>query len=58
MGQDVPDRGACAEPKAASAAHENDKTIIGFDVRHYNGNGEGNRYPLEGGCFSKSNEAM
>ncbi len=48
VGQDVPDRGACAEPKAASAAHENDKTIIGFDVRHYNGNGEGNRYPLEG----------
>ncbi len=46
-GQNVPRRGDCAEPKAASAAHQNDNPIIGFDVRHYNGNGDGNRYPLE-----------
>ena len=47
-GQKVPSIGVCAEPKAASAAHGNDKPIVGFDVRYYDGNGEGNKYILEG----------
>ena len=43
----VHDRGACTEPKAASAANKNTTPIVGFDVRHFNGEGAGNNYPLK-----------
>ena len=46
-GTHVPDRGACTEPKAASAANKNTTPIVGFDVRHFNGEGAGNNYPLK-----------
>ena len=48
----VPNRGVCAEPKAASAAHKNNAPIVGFDVRHFNGEGVGNNYPLKNATAS------
>ena len=44
--------GDCAEPKAVSAAHNNESPITGMDTRHRIG-GRNNRHRLEGGDASQ-----
>ena len=43
--------GACAEPKAATAAHNNPSPIVGMDTRYYRD--ENNPHPYSGGSLNQ-----